>query len=301
MMEFYDNGKLKKLTGVRVFCSRDCEAYDGWKIEVAGLGLIQVGQDPTSPVQNLVPPDQVTYIDDQGQTIDIYGVKVVLKRDTSWDDQVATIAGKPDDTKFFAYTSPRLGPDILGNELPLTMYFQQVFEYLDEDNSISLSQLGGDPYLVVTNTGDDPTAPVQPVVTRISLATDVVGREITRIGSPRNPSVFLNGQSGVPILGRTWDPIVRMNNRASSLDMLYVTDAGANLFLPGRGTLLVGGNTLFTQTVPHASAFSMPIPFDTQLLGFKFYSQVANVDGSTIELTNAIDGIIGSRDDPYGG
>lgn len=293
---FYENGNVKELIGVRTFCSRDCEAYDGWKIEVAGLGLIEVGNGTPSPLTGITPPDQVSYIDDFGDVIDIYGVKVVLKRDTSWDKELADIAGNPADAKFFAYSSERLGPDMLGNELPLSMYFQQVFQYLDEDNSIKLSDLGGDPYVVTTNTGDDATAPVTPVVTRISVTRDVVGLEANRLGTPANPDVFEGGLSGVPILGRSWDPYVQVFSSSNSTDILFVNDASRDVFVPGRGTLLIGGNTLYSQTVGHGSSFAMPIPVDNNLLGYQFFSQVANIDGSTIQLTNAIDGIIGATD-----
>ena len=289
---FYPDGTIKEQRGVRTFCSRDHELYEGWVKDVAAIGLKAVGG--LVPHAPLPPPDQVRYIDDSGNTIKVYDVEVVLTRDPSFDATVAAIAGNPSGVTFYAYSSPKLGPDRLGNELPLGMHFQPVFEYFSPDSSYKLGQLGDDPYVVLTNTAGTTGGSVVPLTTRLCRTSTPMALESSRVGVPANQDVLRPGLNSAPIIGQTWDPYVLFNGSATDVDFLLVTSEADNVFLPGMGTLLCGGATLIQQQVAHGTPFSVAFPLDKGLLGFPFCAQVGTVSGSNVTLTNALDCVIGA-------
>ncbi len=125
----------------------------------------------------------------------------------------------------------------------------------------------------------------------------VSSSQSVRLGMPANPDAFFPAATG-PVVSRMWEPFVDHTNfaPASVLDFVAI-DLGLPLNVPlGIGTLLCmppPPGQIFYAT-PGAS-FSIPVPSDCSFLGVTACSQAGSfTPGSGIELTNAIDLILGN-------
>ncbi len=126
----------------------------------------------------------------------------------------------------------------------------------------------------------------------------VPGIETARLGTPPNPNVFLPGVTSGPVIGNTWDPVVDHTSfhPAADLDILVVDAQGAFNFSTPWGTLLVTPPAdAYQSTQTAGTPFAVPVPLDCALVGFLAYSQVASYAPGDIQLTNALDLVIGNH------
>ncbi len=121
--------------------------------------------------------------------------------------------------------------------------------------------------------------------------------ETVRLGTPPNPNAFLPGVTSRPLVGQTWDPVVDHTTFHTSaiLDILII-DLGAPInFLTGWGTLLCNippSSQIFSN--PAGIPFAVPVPLDCAFVGLSACSQVGSFAPGNIQLTNALDIVIGS-------
>ena len=123
--------------------------------------------------------------------------------------------------------------------------------------------------------------------------------EVSRPGTPPNPDALLPGQTSGPITGSTWDPVIDHTVFATTAvtDFLIVTQPSSppvNI-ATGSGTLLCDpGLTVTFATEGPGSAFAIPVPSDSSLVGIALCSQGASREPPGIfSLTNALDLTIG--------
>lgn len=121
--------------------------------------------------------------------------------------------------------------------------------------------------------------------------------ETVRLGTPPNPDAFLPGVTSRPLVGQTWDPVVDHTTFHTSaiLDILII-DLGAPInLLTGWGTLLCNippSSQIFGN--PAGSPFAVAVPLDCAFVGLAACSQVGSFAPGNIQLTNALDIVIGS-------
>lgn len=291
-IEFYENGALKSLTGHAV-CTKEAAEFGEWLTKMAAIGVTVMSANP-SPNASFAP-DQVRYVDQNGNTLNILGVDMVLTRDASQDAYAASLAGAPDSTPFYAYVSPVFTASQQWEDLPSSMNFSVVFEYSSPSLSFSLSELDADPTIVLTSIhSPGSAASTVPAVFDLPADQVAVALESSRVGSPANPDILLPGQSSAPIIGATWDPIIQAYAGTGALDTILISTDAANTPMGGMGTLLCGGTTLLSQNVAHGAGFSIAFPNDPNLVGLALCSQSAVLDGSGISLTNALDIVVGA-------
>ncbi len=133
--------------------------------------------------------------------------------------------------------------------------------------------------------------------------TPVPAVETVRYGLPANPEAFDPGLTTGPVLGYTWDPIVdhTIFAPAAVADVLAVSAIGPLNVPTSFGTLLIAPPFLGGVTVNPApgSPFSVPIPLNCSLVGMSVWTQAGSVSpgtgGIVIELTNALDLVLGNR------
>ena len=119
--------------------------------------------------------------------------------------------------------------------------------------------------------------------------------EVLRPGSPPNPSAFLPGLSGGPVIGGTWDPIVDHSAfvPGALVDFVGLATTSTNLASPF-GTLLVGFDPPFVLTTVPGTPFAVPIPDDCALVGQSAFTQGGSLDPLLAPvLANAIDVVVG--------
>ena len=126
------------------------------------------------------------------------------------------------------------------------------------------------------------------------------GSHSIRVGTPPNANALLpEGDSG-PTIASTYAPRIDHTSFLpnAQADYLFVTTASTNLSLPPFGTLLVSQPLVLTQQVPAGQPFQVPIPPSGNLLQVPLYMQgfsvdLAGIGGPDLQLTNAIDCVIG--------
>ena len=121
--------------------------------------------------------------------------------------------------------------------------------------------------------------------------------EVARLGNPANPNALLPGQTSGPVLGAVWDPVIDH----SAFQPTATADFLACSTLPPVNVPLQIG-TLLCSVSPTSKvfisapgvAFSIPVPFDCSFLGMEICTQGAAIAADSIQLTNALDIVIGS-------
>ncbi|MEM7306139.1 MAG: hypothetical protein AAF682_05680 [Planctomycetota bacterium] len=108
---------------------------------------------------------------------------------------------------------------------------------------------------------------------------------------------LLPGQTNGPVLGTTWGPVVDHTTFASvaPFDVLTMTLLPANVPTT-MGTLLIelSGPSVTLTALP-GSAFASPTPDDPLYLGLTLYARGISVSATGLELTNALDLVIGAK------
>ncbi|MFT5081636.1 MAG: hypothetical protein ACI9D0_000929 [Bacteroidia bacterium] len=120
--------------------------------------------------------------------------------------------------------------------------------------------------------------------------TGTCGNQTPRVSVLPNTGTLTAG--GRVVTGEFWRPFVTNTTTGVTDFLLISTSAGIDADL-GFGSLLCqfAGSVQFTTA--SETAFALPIPSDAGLVGVSFCSQAASV-GTVIELTNALDCVIGS-------
>ncbi len=138
-------------------------------------------------------------------------------------------------------------------------------------------------------------APTSPTISgwRVgpTFLMNVEGVEVSRVGTPANPDVFLPGVSGPPRLGSAWEPVVDHTTflPSATMDFAVIGLAPANVPFV-LGTLLCDlPNPVPTISTLAGSPFSLPIPSDDGLVGVTLCVQALSFDGTDAALTNALD------------
>jgi hypothetical protein len=123
-------------------------------------------------------------------------------------------------------------------------------------------------------------------------------QEVVRLGSPANPNVLLPGQTSGPVLGAVWDPRIQPFVAGNQLDLLVIAGRSTvNASVPGiTGTVLLDVTSPFLTTIvaPPAQPFAFAIPNSIFLMGFELSTQGASLGPASIELTNALDLVLGT-------
>ena len=124
--------------------------------------------------------------------------------------------------------------------------------------------------------------------------TGLLPTESMRLGTPPNPAALLPGTTQ-PRIGLPWDPRVDHSSFLPNAisDGLFVAAAPANvpMFL---GTVLLDEATLLGNLVVNASApLAVHVPYECSLVGLQLSTQALACDGSSLQLTNALDITIG--------
>lgn len=134
-----------------------------------------------------------------------------------------------------------------------------------------------------------------PAARILVTSASIVATETVRLGVPANANALLPGQTSAPIVGQTWDPMI---DHASFkpfafFDILMISAAPDNQ-PTAIGTLLCAlpANPLLF-TVPSGNPIPVPLPLDPSLIGKALCAQGGAVDVFGIELTNALDIVLG--------
>jgi aryl-phospho-beta-D-glucosidase BglC (GH1 family) len=115
-----------------------------------------------------------------------------------------------------------------------------------------------------------------------------------RLGSPPNPNALLPGATA-PRIGAVWDPAVDHSAFFPSaiMDFLVVSTTQVNAPSPF-GTLLIDPSvTVFSELFTTPGTFAVPLPYDNAIVGLQLSVQAASLGFGVIELTNAIDLVVG--------
>lgn len=126
-------------------------------------------------------------------------------------------------------------------------------------------------------------------------ASEVEATATTRLGSPPNPEALVAAEA--PVLGDLW--LVAVDHTsfqpAAILDFAAVALAPANV-PSSLGTVLIDLGTLFSiDTRFPGIPFGYFLPPDCNLVGVTLSVQGASSDGSTVELANALDLVLGTH------
>lgn len=163
-IEFYKNGKVKKITGPGI-CSASEVQIDNFVKEFAGLGVRTVS--PLIAVK-IAAPDLCYYTNPDGTKVVVYGVTVDLTRNRRLDKMMAAIAGDPANTIFYAFQSPDLGPLDPNNPPPSPFPFYANFEWTAA-NAPNLSFFADDPWLVISNNSPTTGGTVFPAAAQLDV------------------------------------------------------------------------------------------------------------------------------------
>lgn len=145
----------------------------------------------------------------------------------------------------------------------------------------------------VTATGQLPP----PAIAGTMDLCDGATLETVRLGTPPNPNAFLPGQTSGPVVGHIWDPIVDHTSYhpGAILDILVVTVGPPINLTTGWGTLLTNLTpSSIMLTKPAGLAFKLPVPLNCALVGIGAATQVASVSAVDVQLTNALDVVVGT-------
>jgi len=121
--------------------------------------------------------------------------------------------------------------------------------------------------------------------------------QIVRAGNVPNPEVFLPGVTSGPVIGQVWDPVVDHSSflPAALADFMLISAIPTDVPLGPPGTLLClppYALTLFNFTP--AAPWAVPIPNEPTFVGLGLCAQAgSSPDGSSFQLTNALDLLIG--------
>ncbi len=122
----------------------------------------------------------------------------------------------------------------------------------------------------------------------------IAAAETVRVGSPPNASALLIGQTSGPVIGATWDPVIDHTSffPGAIVDVLNISPNAVNVPL-AFGTLLcsLGGDIFFA--LP-STPFSIAIPDQCGLVGRSLCAQGGAYASGQLQLTNAIDLVLGS-------
>ena len=126
---------------------------------------------------------------------------------------------------------------------------------------------------------------------------EAVASETVRLGTPANPNAFLPGVTSRPIVGQVWDPVVDHTtfHPTAVLDILIIDTGGPINLSTGWGTLLCNvppPAQVITNLV--GMPFNVPVPLDTAFVGLTACSQVGSFAPGNIQLTNALDLVLGT-------
>jgi len=155
----------------------------------------------------------------------------------------------------------------------------------DPDLEVGVYAGGGDLFLQVHGTP--------------ACGVSVPAVETVRLGTPPNPSAFLPGVTGKPVIGGVWDPVVDHASFFPSafFDAIAISPFAANVPLAPYGTLLVDVATSAPAIFGSSpgAPFPIPIPDDCALVGATVATQALSTDGFVVALTNAIDVVVGTH------
>ena len=115
-----------------------------------------------------------------------------------------------------------------------------------------------------------------------------------RLGSPLNPNALITG-AVAPWIGAVWDLAVDHSVffPTAIMDFLVVSTVQINAPSPF-GTLLIDPTlTVFSELLTTPNTFAVPLPYDPAIVGLQLSAQAASLGFGSIELTNAIDLVIG--------
>ena len=117
----------------------------------------------------------------------------------------------------------------------------------------------------------------------------------SRPGTPANPDVFTSG-SQTPVLGTDWAPSIDHSTfmTGALFDFAGVSVGTDNLTTP-YGTLLCQLPMSGFQTVTPGTSFSFPVPLDCMFAGVSLCVAAGSADATSVELTNALDIVIGNN------
>ena len=126
---------------------------------------------------------------------------------------------------------------------------------------------------------------------------EAVATETVRAGTPANPSAFLPGMTSRPLVGQTWDPVVDHSSfhTGAVFDIMMIDTGGPINATTPWGTLLCNipsSAQIFTNGA--GTPFAIPVPVDCAFVGLAACSQVAAFAPGNIQLTNALDIVVGT-------
>ena len=118
--------------------------------------------------------------------------------------------------------------------------------------------------------------------------------ESVRLGNPPNPAALMPGVSQAPLVGHVWDPVIDHSTfmPTATLDYLAIAPASANV-PSSLGTLLCGPTSTVLITSP-GQPFEVQIPIDCVNVGLSLCAQGASLGAGGMQLTNALDIVIGA-------
>lgn len=123
--------------------------------------------------------------------------------------------------------------------------------------------------------------------------------EVTRLGTPPNPDVFLPGQTSGPLIGATWDPVVDHTAFApnATTDFVLISTVALELDLGQPGTLLCSLTPPWTVELSGPGVpFDLLVPDVCALVGAELCTQAGSIESNGAwHLTNALDLTIGTH------
>jgi|GEM_PF-434472 len=129
---------------------------------------------------------------------------------------------------------------------------------------------------------------------RAKLGPGVAPVTAVRSGSPPNPNALHQGVAQARI-GAEWALTVDHSVfcPAAIMDLLVVSTGQVNAPSP-LGTLLVDPSlAVFSELLITPGVFAMPLPYDSSIAGMQVSAQAVSLDHGVMEMTNAIDVVIG--------
>ncbi|MFT5286224.1 MAG: hypothetical protein ACI8TQ_002392 [Planctomycetota bacterium] len=124
----------------------------------------------------------------------------------------------------------------------------------------------------------------------LTTVPSIAANEVIRAGTPPNPLALLPGQTGGPVLGGIWDPVIDHSTfmPGAIVDFLSFSLVPDNVSVPPLGTVLCGPVVLRRRRIA-GTPFSFTLPADCVLVGVSLCIQGASFGGGTFLLTNALD------------
>ena len=118
-----------------------------------------------------------------------------------------------------------------------------------------------------------------------------------RLGTPPNPNALGADPAGGPYVGSSWSPSVDHASFYPSaiLDLLVVSPTAVNVVQPGLGTILCDVAQGTQYAAPAGVPFEVRIAADCNLIGTAFCAQGASSGPAGVQLTNALDVVVGTH------